>query len=153
MRAMSLAVFCLALGATMACAPAVAQVSAADLQAGAAITGLLGLPLGTLTWTSARVVAVDSKETDRLLEVLEVGDRRLPEPVRLAFSLWQWGNLAGKTLPLNQVLRLRVYETGGMVGVPPDAMKETTFVTTPAWSFRTSVVILYGEGDADGRER
>jgi hypothetical protein len=61
------------------------------------------------------------------------------------FSVSQWGNLSNRTLPFNKVLSLRVYETGGMVGIPQMAMKETVYVETVGWSFRTSIVVLYEE--------
>ena len=120
-------------------------VSARELQTGAQIIGLLGLPLGKLASTKARIIPSDSKEADQYIEILEIGDRRLSEPVRLTFGVWEWGNLSGKTLPLDRVLSLRVYETGGMAGVPPDAMKETTYVASVGWGFRTSVVIVSEE--------
>ncbi len=126
-------------------APSTRSVSAKDLETGTQIIGLLGVPLGELASTKARIVRSGSKETDQYIEILEIGSKRLPEPVRLTFNVWQWGNLSGKALPLDEVLSLRVYETGGMAGVPPDAMKETVQVTSVGWGFRTSVVVVYEE--------
>jgi len=76
---------------------------------------------------------------------LQVGDRKLTKPIKLMFSVWQWGNLASGPMPLNEEMVLRVYETGGMVGVPESAMKETTYVTSVGWGFRTYLVVLYEE--------
>ena len=120
-------------------------VLASDLQNGLQIIGLLGFPLGHVVSIKARIVPSDSKEAEQYIEVLEVSSRRLSEPAVLTFSVWQWGNLSGRTMPLNKVLSLRVYETGGMVGVPLNAMKETVYVGSAGWGFSTSVVILYEE--------
>jgi hypothetical protein len=118
-------------------------VLAADLANGTQIIGLLGSPLGQLMTVEARVVPSESKDADQYLEVLMVANHQLSVPLRLRFSVWQWGSFSSSPLPPNQVLLLRVYETGGMQGVPQNAMKETTYVTTVAWGFSTSVVILY----------
>jgi hypothetical protein len=125
--------------------PSSKAVLATDLEKGTQIIGLLGIPLGELASIQARLVQSDSKETDRYLEILKVDDHQLSTPVRLMFSVWQWGNLLNSALPLNKVLTLRVYETGGMVGVPQSAMKETNYVETVGWGFSTYVVILYEE--------
>ena len=126
-------------------APLNRLVYANDLENGMQIIGLLGLPLGELASVRARIVPSNSKETDRYIEILEVNNNRLSMPLQRMFSVWQWANLSNKTVPLNQVLSLRVYETGGMAGVPQKAMTETTYVESVGWGFRTSVVILYEE--------
>ena len=123
--------------------PSGKPVLAKDLANGRQIIGLLGVPLGQLVSVEARVVSSESKETDRYLEVLRIDKHQLSAPLRMSFSIWQWGNLSSSPLPPNQALLLRVYETGGMQGVPQNAMEETTYVTTVGWSFSTSVVVLY----------
>jgi hypothetical protein len=120
-------------------------ISAHDLENGTNIIGVLGLPLGELASIKARIVGSDSKAADQYIEVFEIGKSKLSKPIQFIFDVWQWGNLSNKSLPINQELSLRVYETGGMVGVPEAAMKETTYVTTVGWAFRTSLVILYEE--------
>ncbi len=125
--------------------PSSRTVLASDLEGGMQIIGHLGIPLGELASIKAKVVPSESKEADQYLEVLEVNDGLLSTPMRFSFSVWQWGNLSSSALPLNRVLSLRVYETGGMEGVPQNAMKETTYVATVGWGFSTSVVILYEE--------
>jgi hypothetical protein len=109
------------------------------------IIGLLGIPLGDLASISARIVPSSSKETDEYIEILEINKIKLSKPMQLGFSIWQWGNLSNEKLPVNQTLSLRVYETGGMEGVPENAMKETAYVASIGWGFRTSLVILYKE--------
>ena len=126
-------------------APSKRVVYANDLENGMQIIGLLGLPLGELASVRAKIVPSNSKETDRYIEILEVNNNRLSMPLQLMFSVWQWGNLSNKALPLDQVLSLRLYETGGMAGVPQKAMTETMYVESIGWGFRTSVVILYEE--------
>jgi hypothetical protein len=79
------------------------------------------------------------------IEILEINKTKMAKPMQLIFSIWQWGNLSNTKLPLNQILSLRVYETGGMEGIPQNAMKETSYVSSVGWGFRTSVVILYEE--------
>jgi hypothetical protein len=120
-------------------------VYARDLESGTRIVGLLGLPLGELTSITARFVESGSKEDPLLVEVSEVEGRRLAARIAMSFSVWQWGNLANERFQKNADFRLRVYETGGMAGVPVEAMKETTFVPTVSWGFRTSLVLLYEE--------
>ena len=134
---------CLPVSAAGASDPSGKGVLATDLESGTRIIGLLGIPLGELASVDARIVRSDSKETDQYIEVLKVDNLELPKPIRLEFSVWQWGNLSGRPLPINRVLSLRVYETGGMVGVPLNAMKETVYVGTVDWGFSTSIVILY----------
>ena len=120
-------------------------VYATDIQNGMQIIGLLGIPLGDLASISARIVPSSSKETKEYIEILEINKTKLSKPIQLIFSIWQWGNLSNIKLPLNKTLSLRVYETGGMEGVPQNAMKETSYVASVGWDFRTSVVILYEE--------
>jgi hypothetical protein len=80
-----------------------------------------------------------------LLEVVEVDGKALSGILQMKYSVWQWGNIGQTSLPVGQVLKLRVYETGGMVGIPFDAMKETTFVQTESWGFGTSLVLVNRE--------
>jgi len=120
-------------------------VYATDIQNGMQIIGLLGIPLGDLASIRARIVPSGSKETDEYIEILEVEKNKLSKPMQLTFNIWQWGNLSNEKLPVNKTLSLRVYETGGMEGVPQNAMKETSYVASVGWGFRTSVVVLYEE--------
>ena len=63
----------------------------------------------------------------------------------MRYSVWEWGNIGLAPLPADQILRLRVYETGGMVGIPIEAMRETSFVQTEGWGFGTSLVLVNRE--------
>jgi len=121
------------------------SVLAYDLENGTEIMGILGLPLGRLASVRARIVKSDAKETDQYVEILGIDGKTLSKSLQLTFSVWQGGNLANRSLPLNQELSLRVYETGGMIGVPERAMKETTYVASVGWGFSTSIVLLYEE--------
>ena len=118
------------------------SISARELESGTQIVGLLGLPLGELASVKAQVVLVGAKGDDRRVRVLEVDGRLLPAPIVMKFSVWQWGNIANEEMPTDRILKLRVYETGGMVGVPVDAMRETVFVQTEGWAFATSLVLV-----------
>jgi hypothetical protein len=120
-------------------------VYASDLENGTQIIGLLGLPLGELSSIRARIIESNVKETATVIEIVDVNGQALLHPIRLTYSVWQWGNLANNTLPPNEMFQLRVYETGGMVGIPLDAMKETAYVQAVGWGFRTSLVLLYEE--------
>ena len=62
----------------------------------------------------------------------------------MRYSVWEWGNISRAPLPVDQILKLRVWETGGMVGVPM-SNRETTFVQTEGWGFSTSLVLLNRE--------
>jgi len=118
------------------------SISARELEGGTRIIGLLGLPLGELASVKAQVVRVGAKGDDRHVRVLEVDGRLLSAPIVLKFSVWRWGNIADKEMPTDRIVKLRVYETGGMVGVPADAMRETVFVQTEGWAFETSLVLV-----------
>ena len=120
-------------------------VSALDLQNGTQIVGLLGVPLGQLVSARGRIVESNTKGADILLEVVEVDGKALSGILQMKYTVWQWGNIGQTSLPVGQVLKLRVYETGGMVGIPLDAMKETTFVQTEGWGFGTSLVLVNRE--------
>ena len=118
------------------------SISAQELEGETQIIGLLGLPLGELASVKAQVVRVNTKGDGRQVRVLEVDGRLLPAPIVMKYSIWQWGNIADKGIPTEGIVKLRVYETGGMVGVPIDAMRETVFVQTEGWAFETSLVLV-----------
>lgn len=117
-------------------------VHAADLQADTVITGLLGLELGTVVVIRGRVIDSRSPEFDSLLEVISVGSHPLASHLVMPFAIADGSRLAGAELPRGVVLSLRVYETGGMVGVPQEARRDTRMVRPVAWQFRTSLVVL-----------
>jgi hypothetical protein len=120
-------------------------VSALDLQSGTQIIGLLGVPLGELVSTRGRIVESNTKGGDTLLEVVEVNGKVLSGILQMKYSVWEWGNIGQTSLPVGQILKLRVYETGGMVGIPIETMKETVFVQTEGWDFGTSLVLVNRE--------
>ena len=120
-------------------------VSALDLQNGTQIIGLLGVPLGKLISIKGKVVESYAKGGGTLLEVGEVDGKPLLGTLRMRYSVWEWGNISQQSLPPGLTVSLRVYETGGMVGIPIEAMKETTFVQTEGWGFATSLVLVNRE--------
>jgi hypothetical protein len=86
---------------------------------------------------------LNTKGGDTLLEVAEVDGKALSATLRMKYSVWEWGNIGHHALlPKGQILKLRVYETGGMVGIPIEAVEETTFVQTEGWGFGTSLVLV-----------
>ena len=105
-------------------------VSALDLQRGTPIIGLLGVPLGELVSTRGRIVESNTTGGGTLLEVVEVNGKALSGILQMKYSVWEWGNIRQTSLPAGKILKLRVYETGGMVGIPIETMKETVFVQT-----------------------
>ena len=125
--------------------PAPKTISVSELQGGSEIIGLLGLPLGEVVSIKGRIVQSNSKSGEQLVEIVEIDGKPVSGILQLRYSIWEWGNIGRESLPLNQILRLRVYETGGMIGVPLEAMKETTFVQTEGWGFSTSLVLLNRE--------
>ena len=120
-------------------------VSALDLQSGTQIIGLLGVPLGELVSTTGRIVESNTKGGGTLFELVEVNGKALSETLQMKYSVWEWGNIAQTPLLIGPMLKLRVYETGGMVGIPIDIMRETVFVQTEGWGFGTSLVLVNRE--------
>jgi len=125
--------------------PGLMTVSALELQKGTQIIGLLGFQLGEIVSIKARIIESNTKGDVTLIEVLDVNGKVPPGMLQMRYTILEWGNIGRAPLPVNQILRLRVYETGGMVGIPIEAMHETTFVQTEGWGFRTSLVLLNRE--------
>jgi hypothetical protein len=125
--------------------PAPKTVSAVELQSGSQIIGLLGFPLGEVVSIKGRIVESNTKGGGQLVEVVEVDGNAPTRMLQMRYAVWEWGNISRAPLPADQMLRLRVYETGGMVGIPIEAMRETTFVQTEGWGFGTSLVLLNRE--------
>jgi hypothetical protein len=125
--------------------PAPRNISAAELQSGSQIIGMLGFPLGELVSIRCRIVESNTKAGGQLVDVVETNGKPVSGMLQLRFNIWEWGNISRGSLPLDQILRLRVYETGGMIGIPVEAMRETTFVQTEGWSFSTSLLLLNWE--------
>jgi hypothetical protein len=120
-------------------------VSALDLQSGTQIIGLLGIPLGDLASIRGKIVESNTKGGGTLLEVVEIDGKALSGMLQMKYRVWEWGNIGHASLSKGQILKLRVYETGGMIGIPTEAMKETTFVQTEGWGFGTSLVLVNRE--------
>ena len=120
-------------------------VSALELQSGTQIIGILGLPLGEVASIKAKIVETNTKGDGWVVEVVEVNGRAPSVLLQMRYSVWEWGNIGKAPLPVGRLLNFRAYETGGMVGVPIEAMKETTFVQTEGWGFGTSLILLNRE--------
>ena len=125
--------------------PAPKTVSALELQSGTQIIGILGVALGEVVSIRGRIVESNTKGGGQLVEVVEANGKAPTGMLQMRYSVWEWGNIGLAPLPADQILKLRVYETGGMVGIPIEAMRETTFVQTEGWGFRTSLVLLNRE--------
>jgi hypothetical protein len=120
-------------------------ISVLELQGGGEIIGLLGVPLGELVSIKGRIVRSSTKSGGQLVDIVEINGKPVSGMLQLRYSIWEWGNIGHESLPLDQILSLRVYETGGMIGIPLEAMKETTFVQSEGWGFGTSLVLLNRE--------
>ena len=125
--------------------PAPKTIGVSELQDGGEIIGLLGLPLGEVVSIKGRIVQSNTKSGEQLVDIVEINGKPVSGVLQLRYSIWEWGNIGHESLPRDQILSLRVYETGGMIGIPLEAMKETTFVQTEGWGFSTSLVLLNRE--------
>lgn len=122
-----------------------ATVNVADLQAGTAIVGRSGFELGKVVSIGCKVMDSGRLEYDSVLQVTSVDRHPLNAPVELPFEIAAGSSVSAVQLQRGKLLSLRVYETGGMVGVPEQAQKELQIVQTPSWQFRTSIIILASE--------
>ena len=120
-------------------------IGAVELQSGGQIIGLLGFPLGELVSIKGRIVESNTKGGGQLVDIVEINGKTVLGMLQLSYSVWEWGNISQGPLPLDEILKLRVYETGGMIGIPIEAMRETTFVQIEGWGFSTSLVLLKRE--------
>lgn len=116
------------------------SVRASDLHSKIAIIGPLGKPLGQLMTLSGSIVRTRTKGDPTLFRVTHLEGKALGSPIELPYSVPAW--LSIKTLKTARTLTLRAYQTGAMVGIPHDAMKETVFVQTTSFTFRTELVLL-----------
>lgn len=105
------------------------------------LVGPLGLPLGEMTTVTLRVEPEVSKGYfETYVAVTTIGNRRLERPVRMPAKLWRWADI--KALTEGQVLTVRVYQDGGMIGVPAQVMEETVAIQTQGHAFVTWLVIV-----------
>jgi hypothetical protein len=118
------------------------SVNVQELENGVQIIGLLGLPLGELASIEGQIVQSGMKGTDSLIKVDRINGKSVSNSLLMKFAVWQWGNLANRELQVGPKLRIRAYETGGMTGIPIEAMKETVFVQAESWRFETSLVLV-----------
>lgn len=117
-------------------------ISVSDLQSTTRIIGLLGVELGHVVTVEGRVIHSQRLGFDNVLEMVSTDAQPVKRRFQMPFEIAAGSALAGATLPVDQVPSLRVYETGGMVGVPDDAMKEIQAVQAMSWQFMTSLIIL-----------
>lgn len=105
------------------------------------LVGPLGLPLGEMTTVTLRVEPEVSKGYfETYVAVTTIGNRRLEHPIRMPAKLWRWADI--KALTEGQVLTVRVYQDGGMIGVPAQVMEETVAIQTQSHAFVTWLVIV-----------
>ena len=115
-------------------------ISADDLNRRFVVIGPLGIPLGEVATVDGTAVVNQGKGASDLLQVTSVNGKALSKPVTMPYRIWPWSDL--KKLDAQSRYRLRVYQDGGFAGVPDQAMKETTYVQTHAYSFVTSLVVV-----------
>jgi hypothetical protein len=104
------------------------------------LIGPLGKPLGEVLTVLGKVEEIPQKAQEHFLTVTEVNGTPLRQAKQLPARLWPWANI--KDLRPGQQLRLRVYQDGGMVGVPHQAMAETVFIQTQGHGFATWLVVI-----------
>jgi len=105
------------------------------------LVGPLGVPLGEIVTITVTVSEEPMKGMhDHYVVVSSINGARLPQPKEMPAKLWQWGNV--KQLVPGQQLTLRVYQDGGMIGVPPQVMQETVYIQTSAHVFSTWLVVI-----------
>jgi hypothetical protein len=105
------------------------------------LIGPLGEPLGEVVTIIAKVQEKHSKGAfEDYVTVTNVNGTALEQPKQMPARLWQWANI--KELKPGQQLVLRAYQDGGMIGTPPQAMKETVFVQTQAYGFVTWLQVI-----------
>ena len=105
------------------------------------LIGPLRLPLGEMTTVTMRVEPQEEKgHFDHYVTVTAIAGRRVERPIRMPAKLWQWGDI--KSIEEGDQVTARVYQDGGMVGVPDKAMKETVPIQSQRHAFVTWLVIV-----------
>ncbi len=121
--------------------PALTSISTKSIGETHQLVGPLGLPLGEMVTVTLQVEAAREKTYfDDFVTVTAVGGRGLKQPVRMPAKLWEWGDV--KSLKDGELLTARVYQDGGMIGVPGQALNETRPVSTVGHHFATWLVIV-----------
>ena len=117
------------------------RIDSSDINVRYEIIGPLGYPLGKLIDIEAEVLPDPGKGEANWLSVVTVNGRRLDKPVKITYRFWGWSK-GLRTLGVGETYKLRVFQNGGMAGVPPQVMKETVQVQACDYHFRVEVVII-----------
>ncbi|MCP4130132.1 MAG: hypothetical protein GY754_03845 [bacterium] len=117
-----------------------AKSSASGLNPASEIIGPLGKPLGEVITITATVQPDPGKGRANWLKITKVNGKALSKAVTMHYTIFQWAAI--KKLTVNKTYTLRVYQDGGMIGIPHQAMKETVFVQTEDYHFAYQVVVL-----------
>jgi hypothetical protein len=119
--------------------PAKVAIRAEDLNTRYEVYGPLGVPLGQVVTVVAEPFELNAKGDTVLIRVFTVDGRALGQPVDLPYEIWPWANI--KSLVDNRRYELRAFQDGGFSGVPDQVMRETVYVQTGAYRFRTKLVV------------
>ena len=105
------------------------------------LIGPLGRPVGEVFTVDLMVHEKrDKGYFEDYVEVTTVDSKPLTKPVIMPARLWQWSGI--KSLSEHRRYRVRVYQDAGMMGVPHQAMRETTSVQTTSHAFVCWLVIV-----------
>lgn len=102
------------------------------------LIGPLGKPLGEVLTVTGTVHQENSKLQEIYLEITEVDGNRLTKPKEMYAHLWRWGSNI-KELKPGQRLTAKVYQDGGMTGLP---QFEGMAVQSKGYTFSTWLVVL-----------
>ncbi len=117
------------------------KIYASDIGTKYEIIGPLGYRLGKLIDLKVKALPNPNKGKSNWLSVVTVNGKKLKKPIQLSyvFSTWTKG---AKALLVGKTYTLRAYQHGSMVGIPYQAMKETTFAQTSDYHFDVALVII-----------
>ena len=120
------------------------KINSSDINDKYEIIGPLGFPLGKLINIKAIVLPDPGKGFSNWLLVTNVNGKKIKKAVRINYTFWD-GSKGVHKLKKGQTYKLRIYQDGGMIGVPHQVMKETYFVQTWGYHFNTKAVIVKAE--------
>ena len=116
-------------------------IHAHELNTNYEIIGPLGESLGKLLNIEAKIIDTKRKANPIQLEVTRIDNKQLELPVQIPYTFFPPSkNL--KELEEGKTYQLRVYQDGGMVGIPQQVLKETSPATSVDYHFATWAVII-----------
>jgi hypothetical protein len=117
------------------------KIYASDIGTKYEIIGPLGYRLGKPIDIEAKILQSPNKGKSNWLSVVSVDGKKLEEPIQISYGFSRWSK-GRKSLLVGKTYTLRAYQQGGMVGIPHQAMRETTFVQTSDYHFDVALVII-----------